>query len=591
MKSFLKTVFAVLVGLFLAGFLSIFFIVGLIDAFAETEPFYVNPHSVLIMDLSKYIADKEDGKPWARMNWRNLKIPYQGTLYETVQAIEAAAEDENIDGMLLLADELNMSLNVADELRRAIEVFKASGKFVYAYAGSYDQRPYFMASVADSVFLHPSGEMLWRGFSSQHFYLKEALARFGVEPQIIRHGKYKSAVEPFMENEMSPANREQTERYLGSMWNYVVETVAKSRNTTVDRLQEFADKQLMFLAKEALAAGLVDRLLYKDELDELLRARTETEEDDDVSNITLESYAEYVSTQERLDLSREKIALVYASGEINDSDESDEEIGGYAYSKIFEELRKDKKIKAVVLRVNSPGGSAFASDVMWRELELLKKEKPLIVSMGQYAASGGYYISAPADAIVANPLTVTGSIGVFGMYFTYGKLLQEKLGVHPHVVNTNVYSDFGSVFRPMSELERRTMLHSVEEVYTDFLQCVASGRGKTTAEIDSVGQGRVWSGIDALELGLVDQLGTLEDAIALAAERAECEDNYRLSVYPKSDSDFMSQMLDQFSSIKMSLFRSLSPLPDTEQQLWDDVQRLISKRGVRAEIPYTIDIR
>ena len=591
MKSFLKTVFAVLVGLFLAGFLSIFFIVGLIDAFAETEPFYVNPHSVLIMDLSKQITDKEDGKPWARMNWRNLKIPYQGTLYETVQAIEAAAEDENIDGMLLLADELNMSLNVADELRRAIEVFKASGKFVYAYAGSYDQRPYFMASVADSVFLHPSGEMLWRGFSSQHFYLKEALARFGVEPQIIRHGKYKSAVEPFMENEMSPANREQTERYLGSMWNYVVETVAKSRNTTVDRLQQIAEKQLMFLPKEELAAGLVDRLLYKDELDELLRARTETEEDDDVSNITLESYAEYVSTQERLDLSREKIALVYASGEINDSDESDEEIGGYAYSKIFEELRKDKKIKAVVLRVNSPGGSAFASDVMWRELELLKKEKPLIVSMGQYAATGGYYISAPADAIVANPLTVTGSIGVFGMYFTYGKLLQEKLGVHPHVVNTNAYSDFGSVFRPMSELERRTMLHSVEEVYTDFLQCVASGRGKTTAEIDSVGQGRVWSGIDALELGLVDQLGTLEDAIALAAERAECEDNYRLSVYPKSDSDFMSQMLDQFSSIKMSLFRSLSPLPDTEQQLWDDVQRLISKRGVRAEIPYTIDIR
>ena len=591
MKSFLKTVLAVLVGLFLAGFLSLFFIIGLIGAIAESEPIYVNKHSVLVVDLSKNLADKASAKPWMRMNWKSLDIPYQGTLYETVQAIEYAADDENIDGIMLYADELNMSINVADELRRAIATFKETGKFVYAYAGNYDQLPYFMASVADSVFLHPSGEMLWRGLSSQNFYLKDALAKFGIEPQIIRHGKYKSAVEPFMENEMSPANREQIERYLGSMWDYISSTVASSRHLTLEKMHDLANNQLMFLAQEAQDAGLVDRLLYKDQLDALLRASTDTDEDDAISTIRLDSYVSYVNAQEHLDLNREKIALVYADGEINDSDESDDEIGGYAYAKIFEELRKDEKIKAVVLRVNSPGGSAFASDVMWRELELLKKEKPLIVSMGQYAASGGYYISAPADAIVANPLTVTGSIGVFGMYFTYGKLLQDKLAIHPKVVNTNAYADFGSVFRPMTEFERKTILRSIEHVYADFLKCVALGRGKTTETIDSIGQGRVWSGVDALELGLVDELGTLEDAIALAAERAGCADNYRLSVYPKGGEDFMAQMLDQFASAKVSLLRALSPIPDAEQQFVDDLERLLSKRGVRAEIPYRIDIR
>ena len=590
MKSFLKTVLAVLFGLFLAGFLFIFLITGIIGAMTEDELIYVNPHSVLVIDLSKNVTDKVNNDPWQRMNWRSLEIPYQGTLYNMVQAIQAAAEDENIEGIAINADDLNMSLNVADELRHAIERFKESGKFVYAYAGGYDQRPYFLASVADSVFLHPSGEMLWRGFSSQLFYLKDALAKFGVEPQIIRHGKYKSAVEPFMENEMSTANREQTERYLGSMWNYIVESVAKSRNLTPEKMQELANKKLMFLAQEAVDAGLVDRLLYNDEWNQLLRERTGTQEDEP-STITLASYASYVNSQASLDLSKEKIALVYADGEINDSDDSDENVGGYAYAKIFEKLRKDKEIKAVVLRVNSPGGSAFASDMMWRELELLKKEKPLVISMGQYAASGGYYISAPADAIVANPLTLTGSIGVFGMYFTYGKLLQEKLGVHPHVVKTNTYADFGSTFRPLTDFERETILHSIEHVYADFLQCVASGRGKTTEEVDAMGQGRVWSGVDALELGLVDELGTLEDAIALAAGRAGCEDNYRLSVYPQSDNEFMLQIFNQFSSVKSALLRSLSPIPEQEQKLLDDIQRLTTKRGVRAELPYMVDIR
>jgi len=435
------------------------------------------------------------------------------------------------------------------------------------------------------------GEMMWFGLASQNFYLKDALAKWGIEPQIIRHGKYKSAVEPFMENEMSMANHEQTMTYLTSMWNYTTNAVATARQISVEELNMFAEGRVAFLPKQALEAELVDGIYYADQMDSMLLAKTGRKADEKLRTVSLHDYSQYVQQQQSLDLSAEKIALVYAMGEINDGDEDDSAIGGDAYAEIFSQLRKDSTIKAVVLRVNSPGGSAFASEVMWRELTRLREKKPLIVSMGTYAASGGYYISAPADYIVASPLTLTGSIGVFGMYMTYGKLLREKLSVYPRVVKTHSHSDMGSVMRPLDAFERELMQQSVENTYSIFLSRVAEGRKKTSEAVDSIGQGRVWSGLDAQRLGLVDELGGLDRAIAVAAERANIADNYRLSVYPKQELSFFNGMVNSFLTSKAQLAKQIFGISDPEQEFVENIERLLKKRGIRAEMPYMIEIR
>ena len=336
---------------------------------------------------------------------------------------------------------------------------------------------------------------------------------------------------------------------------------------------------------------MVDGIYYADQMDSVLLVKTGRKIDDKLRTVSLYDYSHYVQQQESLDLSAKKIALVYAVGEINDGDEDDSAIGGDAYAEIFSQLRKDSTIKAVVLRVNSPGGSAFASEVMWRELTRLREKKPLIVSMGTYAASGGYYISAPADYIVTSPLTLTGSIGVFGMYMTYGKLLREKLSVYPRVVKTHSHSDIGSVMRPLDEFEKELMQQSVENTYSIFLDRVAEGRKKTSEAVDSVGQGRVWSGLDALRLGLVDELGGLDRAIAVAAERANITDNYRLSVYPKQELSFFDGMLNNVLTAKVQLAKQFFGISDPEQEFVENIERLLKKRGIRAEMPYMIEIR
>lgn len=592
MKSFFRTVLAVVVGILLVQLFSLFLIfsmIGVMGALESVED--IKAHTVLTVDLTKTITDKEVNDPLSNLNFRSLKLPEQNTLYAALRAIEYAKSDDKIEGILIRADGLQMSISTAQEIRDAIADFRSSGKFVYAYGSGYGQFPYYVASVADSVFIHPMGEMMWFGLASQNFYLKDALAKWGIEPQIIRHGKYKSAVEPFMENEMSMANHEQTMTYLTSMWNYTTNAVATARQISVEELNMFAEGRVAFLPKQALEAELVDGIYYADQMDSMLLAKTGRKADEKLRTVSLHDYSQYVQQQQSLDLSAEKIALVYAMGEINDGDEDDSAIGGDAYAEIFSQLRKDSTIKAVVLRVNSPGGSAFASEVMWRELTRLREKKPLIVSMGTYAASGGYYISAPADYIVASPLTLTGSIGVFGMYMTYGKLLREKLSVYPRVVKTHSHSDMGSVMRPLDAFERELMQQSVENTYSIFLSRVAEGRKKTSEAVDSIGQGRVWSGLDAQRLGLVDELGGLDRAIAVAAERVNIADNYRLSVYPKQELSFFNGMVNSFLTSKAQLAKQIFGISDPEQEFVENIERLLKKRGIRAEMPYMIEIR
>ena len=592
MKSFFKTVLAVVVGILLLQLLSLFLLfsmIGVLGAMESVES--IEKHTVLTIDLTKNITDKEVTEPLSRLSFGNFKLPEQNALYEALRAIDYAKTDDKIEGILIKADGLQMSINTAQEIRNAIADFRSCGKFVYAYSAGYGQFPYYVASVADSVFIHPMGELMWYGLASQNFYLKDALAKWGIEPQIIRHGKYKSAVEPFMENEMSVANHEQTMTYLSSMWNFTTNAVAEARQISTEELNMFAEGRVAFLPKQALEAELVDGIYYADQLDSMLLVKTGLKPNKKLRTVSLHDYSQYVQEQKSMDLSAEKIALVYAMGEINDGDEDDDAIGGDAYAEIFSKLRQDSTIKAVVLRVNSPGGSAFASEVMWRELTRLREKKPLIVSMGTYAASGGYYISAPADYIVANPLTLTGSIGVFGMYMTYGKLLREKLAVYPRVVKTHSHSDIGSVMRPLDDFERNLMQQSVENTYSIFLSRVAEGRKKTSEAVDSIGQGRVWSGVDALRLGLVDELGGLDRAIAVAAERANITDNYCLSVYPKKEISFFDGMVTDFLTSKVKLAKQIFGISDPEQELVDNIERLLKKRGIRVEMPYMIEIR
>ncbi len=592
MKSFFKTVLAVVVGILLLQLLSLFLLfsmIGVLGAMESVES--IEKHTVLTIDLTKNITDKEVTEPLSRLSFGNFKLPEQNALYEALRAIDYAKTDDKIEGILIKADGLQMSINTAQEIRNAIADFRSCGKFVYAYSAGYGQFPYYVASVADSVFIHPMGELMWYGLASQHFYMKDALAKWGIEPQIIRHGKYKSAVEPFMENEMSVANHEQTMTYLSSMWNFTTNAVAEARQISTEELNMFAEGRVAFLPKQALEAELVDGIYYADQLDSMLLVKTGLKPNKKLRTVSLHDYSQYVQEQKSMDLSAEKIALVYAMGEINDGDEDDDAIGGDAYAEIFSKLRQDSTIKAVVLRVNSPGGSAFASEVMWRELTRLREKKPLIVSMGTYAASGGYYISAPADYIVANPLTLTGSIGVFGMYMTYGKLLREKLAVYPRVVKTHSHSDIGSVMRPLDDFERNLMQQSVENTYSIFLSRVAEGRKKTSEAVDSIGQGRVWSGVDALRLGLVDELGGLDRAIAVAAERANITDNYCLSVYPKKEISFFDGMVTDFLTSKVKLAKQIFGISDPEQEFVDNIERLLKKRGIRAEMPYMIEIR
>lgn len=594
MKAFWKTVLAVIVGLLLMQFFFFFLfstIVGMISlAMGGKEDIVVKDNSILVVDLSDPISDKDLHDPFERFDWRKMELKTQNNLYNALKAIEYAKDDPQIEGILIRSSGLAMSRTEAQELRDALKDFRSCGKFIYAYAENFGQFSYYVASVADSVFMHPMGMLEWQGMSAQNFYLKDALAKWGIEPQIIRHGKYKSAVEPFMENQMSEANRIQTMTYLGSIWNYVVNGVSEERRMSTEELNIIADTKIALLAKEAKERELIDQLYYTDQLDSVLCVKTGKELDKEYNSISLSKYAEYVNKNRSVDFTAEKIALVYAVGEINDGDEDDKAIGGDAYAKIFSDLRKDSTIKAVVLRVNSPGGSAFASEVMWRELERLRAKKPIIVSMGTYAASGGYYISAPADCVVSNPLTLTGSIGVFGMFMTYGKLLQDKLAVHPELVKTNAHADFVSPFRPLDPTERDLMQRSVEETYSTFLSRVSMGRKLTTDAVDSIGQGRVWSGIDALQIGLVDELGGLNRAIELAAERAGIVDNYRISTYPKYEDDFFGQFMSGMFDAKL-LAKKFLGISESELDLAETVQKLMKKQGIRAEMPYTVEIR
>jgi protease-4 len=584
MKTFFKMLLATVVGTILSLFLIVFFfiIVG-VAALSSDKTQIISPKSVLTLDLNCPIEERVQDNPFEKYSSAFSQVNAVG-LNTLLDNIAKAKTDKNIEGIYLNVSHVSAPLATLDEIRNALEDFKTSGKFVYCYAESLSQSSYYLASAASKVFMNPQGMLELRGLSAQVLFFKGLLDKMNIEMQVVRHGEFKSAVEPFILNKMSEANKLQVETFLGSMWNNVVLNISSSRSCDAEVINEACDN-LSLLGNTALAAklGLVDSLIYKDQFEDLLRTQLQLDSAEKINWVSLKEYKK-VSVAEKK--SKDKIAVIYAVGNIVDGKNGKDQIGASTAEELAK-ARKDDEVKAIVFRVNSGGGSALASDLIWREMVLTQKVKPVVVSMGNYAASGGYYISCAADYIVAQPTTITGSIGVFGMFPNVQKMLESKLGITVDRVKTNTSADFYSGNRPLSLHETLQLQTMVDETYSTFMQRVADGRKLRTSFVDSIGQGRVWSGVDALNLGLVDTLGGLDVAIAKAAQLAKLE-KYTPVEYPKMK-DFFEEFMETFTDAKISSRLQKSPLYET-YLYFQYIESALEIKGVQARMPYLISI-
>lgn len=542
MKDFIKFTFASLLGVLLAGI--VFAILGIVSmvgmmATSDTET-VVKENSIFTLKLNGTLSERASENPFQSF------LGEENTNYgldEILSSIQKAKDNENIKGIYLHAEALETSFASLEEIRSALMDFKESGKWIVAYGDQYDQGTYYLASTADKIIVNPQGSIAWHGLASQVVFFKDLLGKLGVDMQIFKVGTYKSAVEPFIATEMSPANREQTTAYITSIWNKLLEDISASRNLSVDSLNYYAD-QMMDLrpAQDYITYGIADTLMYKDEVLSYLKNMSNREADESLRTLSLEDMKN-VKRNVPKDKSGNIIAVYYAYGEIDNSTSTDEGIDSKKVCRDLRKLREDETVKAVVLRVNSPGGSAYGSEQIWNEVVKMTAEKPVVVSMGDYAASGGYYISCAADCIVANPTTLTGSIGIFGMFPNMEKLFSDKLGLNFDMVKTNKLADMGDLIRPFNTAESEIMQNYINNGYKLFVKRCADGREMTTEAIEKIAEGRVWTGATAKELGLVDELGGLDKALEIAAEKAGVE-AYSTITYPAKEGMF-SSLLNQ----------------------------------------------
>jgi protease-4 len=550
----------------------------------------VEPNSILHVKLNYEIKDRSSNNPFENFDFSTFESNDGPGLDKIIKSIEKAKTDDKIKGIYLDLTTINGGMATLEEIRLALLNFKESGKWIISYSEIYTQGTYYLASVSDKVYLNPAGIVEHKGLSSELMFFKNALEKLDVEMQIIRHGKFKSAVEPYMLEKMSDANREQYELLLNTAWGSMTKAVSASRNISVEKLNELADNMTIQDAKIAKAEGLVDDILFKDELLAAIKTKLNIEADDDIQSITLKKYSKSVSktpfNPKKEKKSENQIAVIYASGEINSGKSKNNVMGSETISAAIREARLDDDVKAIVLRVNSPGGSAMASDVMWREVVLAKQAKPVIVSMGNVAASGGYYIACAADKIVADEKTITGSIGVFGVIPNAQGLMNNKLGITFDRVKTNKHADIMSVFKPLTAEERDIIQIGVEKIYDDFITKVAEGRGMTKEEVDAIGQGRVWTGLDAIKIGLVDEIGGLERAIEIAKTTAKLDD-YSIIDYPKRKDPFEELMEELTSNIEAKI---LTRTLGSEYKYYKKVQDISQQTGVMARMPFDIEL-
>lgn len=590
MKDFFKFMFASMLGFLIMSMIMFFIFLGMISGLAammQTQETQLAENSLLHIEFSTPLVDRTSNDPFANFNFMNMDITKSIGLNDILKNLDKASRDPNIKGIYLDLSSMQGGMATAEEIRDALLEFKKSGKFILAYSEGYTQGSYYLASTADTIFLNPEGGVDFRGLSAEVMFFKGTLEKLDAEMQIIRHGKYKSAVEPFLLEQMSDESREQMQAIIDAIWTRMSGDVSVSRNLTVDQLNEIAENLSLRNAEDALKYHFVDALVYKDEVINALKSRLGVEDDDDLETVSLAKYTDASDPDNPKIDRKNRIAVVYAIGEIISGDGDDLTIGSERISKAIREARRDDKVKAIVMRVNSPGGSALASDVIWREVKLAAQEKPFVVSMGDVAASGGYYIACAADKIYADATTITGSIGVLGLVPNLQNTMRNKLGVTFDYVKTHENANMMTPMRPLTPFQHDVILGSIEEIYATFVQHVADGRGMTWEAVDAIGQGRVWAGSDALGIGLVDEIGGMEEAINEAISLAGLE-TWSIKEYPQQK-DLFQQIIDDVTGSARIEAKIKSELGDN-YRLYQYLKYWQNTTGAQMRMPFDVII-
>ncbi len=590
-----KVVLAAFIGTLIALVINFFIKVGVVSSMisnlskSKTETSAtVKPNSVLYMKLNYEIPDRTVDNPFGAIDFQSMESIDATGMNDILRNIEHAKTDPNIKGIYMELSSIPTSTATLQEIRDKLIEFKESGKFIVTYGESYSQSAYYMASIADKIILNPEGALDLHGMASQITFYKHLLDKLDVEMQIVRgpNNRFKSAVEPYFLDKMSEANREQMDKLLGTLWGQILQGISQSRNISVEQLNQIADNlETYFDADKALEYGLVDNLYYKDQVLDELKGLTGSNK-----SINAVGNANYAKSYKDKNVSKNEVAIIYASGQIYDG-KGDETTNIYSenLSKTIRKAREDDNVKAVVLRVNSPGGSAVASAIIGRELDLTKEVKPVIVSMGNYAASGGYWISAKGDYIFANPTTLTGSIGVFGTFPNAKGFLNDKVGLTFDVAKTNENAEFPNFTEPLTEFQYSKLQEMVAKTYDDFTKRVAEGRGLSQTFVDSIGQGRVWAGADAIGLGLVDQLGDMEDAIAYAVQKANLGNDYKVTEWPKQK-DYFTRLMESMNGNEDKLDAAMRHRLGAYYDYLKGLDNLQKNTGIQARVPFDMII-
>jgi len=585
MRDFFKFMLASMLGFILIGLIIFFISLGLLIGLMS----YVEQQEVLVQENTVIRIDLKDPVPERTPKEDMLSGIATGSfktilgLNDILSNISDAKEDDNIKGIILNVNIVPTGISTLEEIRKALLDFKESGKFVLCYGEYMTQAGYYIGSVADEVYLHPGGFIDFKGLNANVMFIKGLLDKLDINMQIVRHGKFKSAVEPLMQKEMSPANREQYATFINAIWGSMLDQISLTRGLSVNELNSIADGLQSYDADEALNKGLVDDIVDRSGYRKVLKKKMNVEDLDEINIISLNQYSRVMKT---FSLSKDKIAVIYATGSIGSGMGSNKEIGADKFAETIAKVTGDESVKAVVLRVNSPGGDALASDIIWRELDLLNVKKPVIISMGDVAASGGYWISCASDKILANSTTLTGSIGVFGVIPDFGLFMENKLGITYDRVATNEHSGFPAIMRPLDSFEQQVLQNKVEKVYDLFLLRVSNNRDMTEEEVDKIGEGRIWRGVDALEIGLIDAHGGLTASINLAAEIAGLED-YRVIELPVLKDPLVQMFEDMSEGVYTTALKSeLGPFYHDYTQ----IQSVLKWEGVQARLPYQLYI-
>ncbi|MCX6226478.1 MAG: signal peptide peptidase SppA [Bacteroidia bacterium] len=579
-KYFLASFLSVCVALVVLTLIGLGSITALISS--KPEEVKLKPNSILVLDLNRRVTERSIDNPLEIFDYQSMGLETTMGLYDIVNNLERASKDPNIGGVLLKTGLTGPGISTLDEIREALAGFKMAGKFVIAYSEMYSQGSYYLASVANAVYLNPEGILEFRGLRSDVMFFKKALEKIGVDVQVIREGRYKSAVEPFLQESMSESSKEQTMAYLQTVWTRMLTGISENRNKPVEELNRLADGWIARTPDAALKSGLVDSLLYEDQVNDILRMKTGLGSSEKLRTVSIMDYtlANSPVTQE---FTPDRIAIIYGTGSIGMESTGSQSIGT-KLAESFAKARKDSKIKAIVFRINSPGGSALASEIIRREVELASAVKPVIVSMGDVAGSGGYWIATPATKIVAGYTSLTGSIGAFGLIPNMQKLLTDKIGITFDGVETNKLAGTGSLFRPMTEVEKAVFDDQLNQTYTHFLEHVSKTRKMTTQEVDAIGQGRIWAGVTAKEKGLIDEIGGIQKAIELAAATAGLK-SWRIRELPALKNP-LTELLNQFggkpSPAESILAREIPAIRE--------IRDIMAGGKIQARVPFRIDI-